>query len=94
MQRPTSIKIKAQDVDGKRFKLALKGWTARVFQHEYDHLDGVLFPDRMIQSHLEREKDKILALEETYRNSNPNSTIVSIVSTRLAWNDAEDWKER
>jgi len=27
--------------------LSLEGWQARVFQHEYDHLDGVLFHDRM-----------------------------------------------
>lgn len=81
-------------MNGKRIQLALKGWTARVFQHEFDHLEGILFPDRMTLQDLEREKDKLLALEEAYRNSNPNSTIVSIVSTRLAWNDAENWKDR
>lgn len=74
--------------------MSLQGWAARIFQHEYDHLDGVLFPDRMLISHLEREKDKVLALEEAYRKDNPGSTIVSVVSTRLAWHDAEDWKDR
>lgn len=93
MQRSNGIKIKAQDVNGKRIKLSLKGFTARLFQHEYDHLDGVLFPDRMLMSHLEREKDKLLALEEAYRKSDPDSTIVSVVSTRLAWHDAESWKD-
>lgn len=94
LQRPTEIKVKAQDVNGKRVQYGFKGWTARVFQHEYDHLEGVLFPDRMIVEHLERGKDRLLALEEAYRKSYPKSTIVSVVSTRLAWNDAADWKER
>jgi peptide deformylase len=38
--------VKAQDRHGKPFKLKVRGWPARVFQHEIDHLDGVLFIDR------------------------------------------------
>ena len=41
------VKIEAQDVEGKKFKMTLEGFEARVFQHEYDHLDGVLYHDRM-----------------------------------------------
>ena len=46
-QRPTSVQVEAQNVRGKKFKMTLDGFEARVFQHEYDHLDGVLFHDRM-----------------------------------------------
>jgi len=38
--------VKGLDRHGKPFKLKLRGWPARVFQHEIDHLDGVLFIDR------------------------------------------------
>ncbi len=38
LQRPTKVKIKAQDATGKKFQLTLSGWRARIFQHEYDHL--------------------------------------------------------
>jgi peptide deformylase len=31
---------------GKKMKVRTKGWLARVFQHEIDHLDGILFVDR------------------------------------------------
>ena len=31
------VKIEAQDVEGKKFKMTLEGFEARVFQHEYDH---------------------------------------------------------
>ena len=44
------VKIEAQDVVGNKFKMTLEGFEARVFQHEYDHLDGVLFHDRMSSS--------------------------------------------
>lgn len=45
--RHTSIDIEYFDKGGKRKKGKVKGYKARVIQHEIDHLDGVLFFDRM-----------------------------------------------
>ena len=45
--RAQHIKVSALDRNGKRFELDLKDFPARVIQHENDHLDGVLFFDRM-----------------------------------------------
>ena len=45
--RYTNITLKALDRDGRPFELKLKNFAARVAQHETDHLDGVLFFDRM-----------------------------------------------
>jgi peptide deformylase len=45
--RARQILVKAYDRSGKRFELKASGFTARVIQHETDHLDGVLFFDRM-----------------------------------------------
>src|SRR5262245_37552840 len=45
--RFTDITVKALDRDGKPIELQLKGFAARVAQHETDHLDGILFFDRM-----------------------------------------------
>ena len=45
--RAQHIKVTALDRNGKRFELGLKDFPARVVQHETDHLDGVLFFDRM-----------------------------------------------
>ena len=45
--RAQHIKVSALDRTGKRFELELKDFPARVVQHESDHLDGVLFLDRM-----------------------------------------------
>lgn len=45
--RYVEIEVKALDRSGRRVELQLKGYPARVAQHETDHLDGVLFLDRM-----------------------------------------------
>lgn len=36
-----------QNVKGKKFSKKFKDWEARIFQHEYDHLEGVLYVDRL-----------------------------------------------
>jgi peptide deformylase len=45
--RPVAIKVRALDRRGRRIEIAASGLPARVIQHETDHLDGVLFFDRM-----------------------------------------------
>jgi peptide deformylase len=45
--RSRQIVVRAYDRQGKRVELRASGFTARVIQHETDHLDGVLFFDRM-----------------------------------------------
>jgi len=45
--RLTDITVKALDREGRAVELRLKGFPARVVQHETDHVDGVLFLDRM-----------------------------------------------
>jgi peptide deformylase len=45
--RAREIQVRAYDRRGRRIDIRAKGFTARVIQHESDHLDGVLFFDRM-----------------------------------------------
>ncbi len=47
VSRPVSIKVEAQDLDGHLFQAELKGWEAKIFMHENDHINGVLFIDRL-----------------------------------------------
>jgi len=46
--RPEQVKIEATDLKGRIFKLECKGLLARCIQHEYDHLDGILFIDKAV----------------------------------------------
>ena len=43
VSRPRAVTVEAFDVLGKPFRLDAEGMLARVIQHEYDHLEGVLF---------------------------------------------------
>lgn len=45
--RFTHIRYSAYDLDGNRFEREAKGFHARVVQHECDHLDGILYPQRI-----------------------------------------------
>jgi peptide deformylase len=45
--RAPAVKVKAFDRTGQAIAFTAKGFPARVIQHEYDHLDGILFFDRM-----------------------------------------------
>lgn len=47
IRRATSVVVKGQDAKGKPIRVRAEGWLARILQHEIDHLDGVLFLDRL-----------------------------------------------
>ena len=46
VERAQSVTVKAQNRHGQAVKIKASGWLARIFQHEIDHLDGVLFVDK------------------------------------------------
>jgi len=47
LRRAESVILQATDLDGDEYEIEAHGWLARIFQHEYDHLDGVLYADRL-----------------------------------------------
>lgn len=69
VERPVSVKLEAQDLRGQPCSLELKDWDARIFLHEFDHLDGVLFVDRMTPADRQRNRDALEELVERYRQS-------------------------
>lgn len=66
VERPISVKIKAWDTKGKKFILSLKEFNARIFQHEYDHLQRILFFERMHPDILETIRPALQDLEQNY----------------------------
>lgn len=54
IKRPSVIQVQAWNEKGKPFRVEAKGIMARVIQHEYDHLEGILFVDRL--SDIKRSK--------------------------------------
>jgi len=53
------VKVDAQDLDGEPVSITARGLRSRVFQHEIDHLDGVLFIDRVDAVTRDRMKRRI-----------------------------------
>ena len=59
VSRAAWVKVEARSVDGKPLAISARGLRARVLQHEIDHLDGVLFIDRVEPMLRDRIKRKI-----------------------------------
>ena len=58
VERSLSIVVKGQNRNGQKVKYKLSGWVARIFQHEIDHLSGVLFTD-LAESLWQPEEDYV-----------------------------------
>lgn len=58
--RPSAITIQAKNENGRRFNLEADGLLARIIQHEYDHLEGILFIDRISADKKEKIEQKFL----------------------------------
>jgi peptide deformylase len=56
VERSTSVTVKGFNRHGTPVRIKADGWLARIFQHEVDHLDGVLFVDKAEQIWLSEEK--------------------------------------
>jgi len=61
--------VTATDLDGNRFTEEAKGLQVRAFQHEYDHLEGVLIKDRMGQVQLISARRQLRELRERYEKN-------------------------
>jgi len=51
LRRAERTLLRATDLGGERYEIEASGWLARIFQHEYDHLNGVLYADRLVHPH-------------------------------------------
>lgn len=51
LRRAQHAILRATELDGTDYEILAEGWLARIFQHEYDHLDGTLYADRLAVPH-------------------------------------------
>lgn len=58
VKRPKDIRTRISTVDGNRDSARFTGITSRIFQHEYDHMDGIDFRKRASRFHKERADKK------------------------------------
>ncbi len=67
IERAEEIVVEAYDLDGEGFEMELDELPARVVQHETDHLDGVLFVDRLAPEERLKLDLKLLGFESEFR---------------------------
>ena len=65
VKRPVGLVTECLDSTGKECTIELTGWNARIFGHEYDHLYGINYIDRISKLRLDMAKKKQAKL---YRN--------------------------
>lgn len=64
VERASAVTIKGQNRRGQPVRIKADGWLARIFQHEIDHLEGILFTDRAERIWKpESEEEKALAAD-------------------------------
>jgi peptide deformylase len=71
VERPTQVRVRAQDERGAPVTIEASGLEARVIQHEIDHLDGVLILDRTSR---EQRKQAMRAMREAMAGGSPDSS--------------------
>lgn len=79
--RPNAIEVTYFDINGKEIQLAAEGFLARVIQHEYDHLNGILFYEKISQLRKTLAKNKLKKIEKgitlpEYKMVMPDGTIL------------------
>ena len=59
LKRAERATLKALDIHGEQFEIEATGWLARIFQHEFDHLNGTLYADRLLKPYARELKGVI-----------------------------------
>jgi peptide deformylase len=65
--RPTNIEVEYTDRKGKTQKKKYKDFVARIFQHELDHLDGIVFLDRAKSTDMITEKEYLILMKKNLK---------------------------
>ena len=77
VNRPAGITVQAYDLSGNEIEIRATGLLARAIQHEYDHLNGVLFIDRMADSEKKQIAGELDEYELDFRGRRESGNIPS-----------------
>ena len=71
--RAERVRLRGMDMDGKTFEVDAQGLEAHIFQHETDHLHGMLFIDHLSKLKFNRIKEKLVKHQERNRKDEPTN---------------------
>ncbi len=72
VKRPMEVKVVAQDLEGNELEIEADGLLARCLQHEIDHLDGILFIDKVSMAGKLSLRGALAELEAEYQKKTGN----------------------
>ncbi len=86
VERSAEVVLEAYNLEGALIRYELDGLAAKAVQHEYDHIEGMLFIDRMTEPELEKVQPMIEDFEFQYRSAQKSGTLESdeVLSNQLA----------
>lgn len=90
VKRPKTLRLSAFDLQGNPVERTVDGFLARILQHENDHLDGVLFFDRMTEEGRRELDDAIIELETDFRSKQQSGGIPAdeaLVARLSTWHE-------
>ena len=67
--RAPKVTITGFNLDGQPVKMVFKGFPARIIQHEFDHLNGISFVNRLDEEESDYVEDDLAALERKYTDA-------------------------
>lgn len=91
VKRPKSVRMQGYDLDGNEINVELSGFLARVMQHEVDHLDGVMFFDRIGEEAKRDIDDELFEFETNFESMRRTGNILDDagIANRIAeWEKA------
>jgi peptide deformylase len=89
--RPKQIRINAYSLEGKEIKVDASGLLARCIQHEFDHIEGVLFPDRMSAAAKADLQSELDVFETEFKSRQETGAIPSAAQIAHTW---AEWEKR
>lgn len=90
VRRPDRVRIQAYNLSGELFDATVDGMMARAVQHELDHLDGVLFTDRLSETGKIVIRDGLEELELAFQSGRETESIPSDAEIQARLRDIEE----
>ena len=82
IKRPVGVRVRYQTPDGETHTEDFNGMTARIFQHELDHLDGIVYTSRANKIHLDRAMRTKKAHDRIVKNT-PKQVVPTSMVQRI-----------
>jgi peptide deformylase len=89
VRRPERVVLNAFNLSGEEVTMQVDGLFARAAQHEIDHLDGILFIDRLSSTGLLDIKPSLIGFEEQFLNQRERGEIPNDAAIAARWTELE-----